>query len=216
MIKPLIGLTVVLSGVLGVQSFLGQRNELAKARESLEAVQQAQASEPVQLLGFELDRGGDKKLETADLCGQEVVLLYLYSNEKRDATLEKNLALVAKENPKSVRVVPVRDAASTGPVPSELAKLGTPVTDAKGMVSKGYRVAELPAVVVLKSRPVYHTTLTSAGPAGADLEPAVDVLLAREDVVPIEGGGCGGSCGEGGGCMASAMIAQGGPGGCSH
>ena len=217
MIKPLVGVSVVLAGVLGVQGFVGQRNALRKAEERIAGLEAQRAAQPTPVLGFALDQGGDETLATADLCGHEVVLLYLYSNAKRDPALERNLALVAKENPKTVRVVPVRDAASSGPVPEEIGRLGTPATDTKGTIAQGYRVSTTPAVVILKSRPVFHAALTPGSGAQAEqLEPMVDALLARDDLVPVEGG-CGGGCGGGGGaCMASQMLAAGGPTGCSH
>jgi len=216
MIKPLIGVAVVLGGVLGVQWTVQQRSQLEKAQTALAAIEARNAAEPVQVLGFALDQGAEKTLATADLVGQEVALLYLYSNTKRDPAMEKNLALIAKENPKTVRIVAVRDAESKGPVPEELQKLGSTATDAKGALAQGYRVKALPAIVVLKSRPVYHTAFTPETSQVEQLEPVVDSLVARDDLVPVEGG-CGGGCGGGGGgCMASEMIAQGGPGGCSH
>ena len=214
MLKVLVGVLVVATGALGAQWTVGQREALRKAQDKAASLEAQQDAQPTSLLTFELDRGADKKLATADLCGTEVVLLYVYSNSKRDAAIEQDLALIGKENPGKVRIVPVRTAGSEGPVPKEVARLGTPVTDTKGAIARGYRVGALPAVVVLKSRPVYHAALgTGAGQAG-ELEATVYGLVAREDLVPHELDGCGGGC-EGGGCMGEHMTKS-GSGSCSH
>jgi len=175
-------------------------------------MEEQQAAAPATLLPFELGRGGDEKLSTADLCNSEITLLYLYSTAKRDPAAEKSLAEAAKANPGKVRVVPVRNAGSTGAVPAEIAKLGTPVTDTSGAVFKGYRVKALPAVVVLKNRPVYHGVFAGETAVSEQLEMAVDGLVDRDDLVPPEMGGCGGDCGGGGGmCAAGAAMAAQGP-----
>ncbi|MBM3474491.1 MAG: hypothetical protein FJX75_14600 [Armatimonadetes bacterium] len=215
MLKVLVGVLVVAAGALGVQWTAGQREALRKAQDHVASLEAQQKAQPPSLLAFELDRGADKKLATADLCGSEVVLLYVYSNSKRDATIEKDLALVAKENPGKVRVVPVRTAGSEGPVPKEIASLGTPVTDTQGAVMQGYRVQGIPTVVILKSRPVYHGALSASRPEAGQLEQTVDGLVARDDLVPAKGG-CSGECGAGGGsCMGGPMM-NADPGSCSE
>jgi len=205
MLKALVGVLVVAAGALGTQWTLEQREALRKAQDKVASLQAQQDAQPTTLLTFELDRGAGKKLTTADLCGGEVVLLYVHSNSKRDPAIEENLAMIAKENPGKVRVVPVRTAGSEGAAPQEVAKLGTPVTDTQGAVARGYRVSTVPAVVVLKSRPVYHAAFPAEPDRAAQLEETVDGLVARDDLVPRAMDGCSGDCG-GGGCMASQLL----------
>jgi hypothetical protein len=204
--KTLIGVLVLLSRVLGVQAFSTQRDALHKAQAAAAALEAAQKAQPAGVLAFELDQPNGKQLSTSDLCGSEVVLLYLYSDAQRNAATEKTLADVLKQNAGRVKVVPVRSGEAAGNVPSAIRKLGTPIVDARGTLASGYKVTTPPAVVVLKSRPVYHAAYSGASMDAQPVEAVVDALVAREDLVPSQGG-CGGG---GGSCMAAQMLNAGG------
>jgi hypothetical protein len=210
MAKALIGVLVLLSGVLGVQTFSTQRDALHKAQAATAALKAAQLSQPAALLAFKLDQPNGKQLSTSDLCGSEVVLLYLYSDAQRSAQTEETLADVLKQNPGKVKVVPVRSGEGAGNAPAAIRQLGTPVADTKGTLASGYKVTTLPAVVVLKSRPVYHAAYSGTSMEAQPIEPVVDALVARDDLVPSTGA-CSGECGGGGGgCMAAQMANAGG------
>jgi hypothetical protein len=200
--------------VFAAQAYQSQRTALVKAQEQLAGVASAKAAEPATLLAFEIKGEKGPQLATADLCDAEVALLYVFSGDARNTQLESQLQAAAQTNPRRVKVVPVRIGDPKAPLPAGIEKLGKVVSDPDGTLTSGYKVQELPAVVVLKDRPVYHQQLTAQAANTTAVEEMVDLLLAREDLKPMPtgSGGCGGGCGAGGGTCAgeAAMAAHGG------
>ena len=110
----------------------------------------------------------------------------------------KALATVASANPGRVAVVAVRNGAvaEASALPEGIGKLGSAADDPTNHLAGNYGITDLPAIVVLKSRPMYHVTLPGAI-AADDLEAWVDGVLGGADLVPQLSGGCGGGCSPG-------------------
>ncbi|HJN15004.1 MAG TPA: hypothetical protein QGH10_05930 [Armatimonadota bacterium] len=209
MVKPLAGIFLVLALVLGFQFTYGMHNDLQASRSNFESYRQTIASQAPTFRPFELAKSDGDTAMLSDYQNEDVLLVYLYSENARDEVTEATLAYVTTQNPDRVAVLSVRTAAGAdaGPPAEEISSLGDTADDTNGTMMQSYGVEDLPAVVVLKNRPIYHATIAASNP-NAGVEETVDVILEGDDLIPMadsEGEGCGGGCGSGGGC--------GGPGG---
>lgn len=198
MTKALAVVLLLLVAVLGAQAYHGTYSELKETKQHLNNLAEANASQPPTLVPFELPQADGESVSLADVADSGVVLLYVYSDQTRDAKLEQALADAKQASPDQVQVLALRTGATGEAVPAELASLGTTADDPSGLLAQQYRT-QAPSVVVLKNRPIFHATY-NGGSAPEDVEQTVDYILEGDDMVqPLELGGCGGGCGEGGG-----------------
>jgi len=198
MTKALAVVLLLLVAVLGAQAYHGTYSELKETKQYLSQVAEANAAEPPTLLPFELPQADGESVSLADVADNGVVLLYVYTDETRDAGLEQALADAKQASPDKVQVLALRTGITEAAAPVELASLGTTADDPSGLLAQQYRT-QAPSVIVLKNRPIFHAAY-NGGSTPEDVEETVDYILEGDDMAqPLELGGCGGGCGDGGG-----------------
>ena len=198
MTKALAVVLLLLVAVLGAQAYHGTYSELKETKQYLNNLAEANSSQPPTLVPFELPQADGESVSLADVADTGVVLLYVYSDEARDADLEQALADAQQASPDKVRVLALRTGATEEAAPVELASLGTTADDPSGLLAQQYQ-AQAPSIIVLKNRPIFHAAF-NGGSTPEEVEEVVDYILEGDDMAqPLELGGCGGGCGEGGG-----------------
>jgi hypothetical protein len=216
MTRVLVALLVVAVLAFGVQQWASYTERIKSLESSLEAMR---AARPVsELVPFELAKADGQKVTLQDCRSKQIVFLYFYDEAHRDASLETAVRDAARDHTADVMALAVRS--SVKPEPAKAPQPGaaqaaepqahlTPphgaipfqaVTDEGGRLAAEHRVASLPEVVVLKSRPIRHATL-APGTTGGSVEAMVSQVLAGDDLktemLHCGGDGCAGPGGMG-------------------